>query len=211
MRLLLTAAILVTLSPPAWAQFTLGLANMLTPLPASPGLAVSDAATENNTDIAATSLSTGGGGGHYASASGFFAEQDQSLFSGVTKDSFGVDALFPGWEPCKPDCTTPNETIVATDLETYQSAIAVAQAQMAELEGEDFSALAANDISPDVLTVLQAILDAVLVNNAEQQYQRQLLATLILVQATRNATDLNYFAQDRANSATTALPLLANH
>jgi hypothetical protein len=183
------------------AQFSLLPGKALTPIPSSPGFAVSDQATELNTDIAATSLTTGGGGGDYQPNGAFIATLDQSLFSGINTQNFAH--WFPGWQALPPNSTdTVSIPMTATVLQTYGQALALAQSQEQELEGEDFSNIEATlSDTTDLLTATQAVGEAVLQNNKEQQYVRQLLATLITVETTRAAEELNERAQESATNA----------
>jgi hypothetical protein len=52
------------------------------------------------------------------------------------------------------------------------------------------------------LTAVQANTEAVLADIQEQQYSRQLLATLVTVEATRAAEELNAKAREAATTAT---------
>jgi len=170
-------------------------------------LVVSDPAVETATGETAISVTTGGGGGNYAPNSQTISSLDQVLFGGITGDNFGQ--YFAGWESCAPDCTDTAISIVETVLPEYRSAIAIAQQQEAELAGEDFTTIeqtAAN--TTNVLTALQALTDATLQVAQEVQYERQLLATLITIQATRHALDLNTVAQRAATSAGSPSPSL---
>jgi hypothetical protein len=172
----------------------------LTPLPTSPGFAVSDQATEVNTDITATSVTTGGGGGNYHPNSRFISSLDQNLFSGINAQNFADS--FPGWEALPPNSTDLAESIAATTLQTYGEALALAQSQEQELEGEDFSNIeTTSSTATAVLQALQANTEAVLANVQEQQYTRQLLAALITVEATRAGEELNERAQEEATNA----------
>jgi hypothetical protein len=88
-------------------------------------------------------------------------------------------------------------------LTTYGQALATAQSQMQELEGEDFSNIEATlSTTTNLLTATQALGEAVLQNNKEQQYTRQLLATLITVETTKAGEELNERAQEEATDAT---------
>jgi len=170
-------------------------------------LVVSDPPVETATAETALSVITGGGGGNYTPNSQTISNLDQVLFGGITGDNFG--SYFAGWESCAPDCTDTAISIVQTVLPEYQGAIQIAQQQEAELAGENFTTIeqtAAN--TANVLTALQALTDATLQVAQEVQYERQLLATLITIQATRHALDLNTDAQRAATSIGLPAPLL---
>jgi hypothetical protein len=162
---------------------------------------VVDAVTEANTGIIATSVTSGGGGGDYQPNAPYISSLDQGLFSGVNSQNFNNE--FPGWQALPPNSTdTVSIPLTATVLQTYGQALALAQSQMQELEGEDFSNIETTlSTTTNLLTATQALGEAVLQNNKEQQYTRQLLATLITVEATKAAEELNERAQESATSA----------
>lgn len=146
-------------------------------------------------------MTTGGGGGDYQPNAPYISSLDQGLFSGVNSQNFNND--FPGWQALPANSTdTVSIPLVKTVLQTYGQALALAQSQEQELEGEDFSNIeTALSTTTNLLTATQALGEAVLQNNKEQQYTRQLLATLITVEATKAAEELNERAQESATSA----------
>jgi len=174
-----------------------------------PGSVESDAPVEQNTagilqedTITATSVTTGGGGGQYQPNTQYIASLDQSLFSGINSQNFAQ--WFPGWQALPPD-STDTIAIPLTNalLTTYGQALALAQSQAQELEGENFSNIEA--ISSNATAVLQAIqanTEAQLQTAQEIQYLRQLVATLITVEATKAGEELNERAQEEATDAT---------
>ena len=89
-----------------------------------------------------------------------------------------------------------------TVLTTYGQAIALAQSQERELEGENFSNIeTTSSKTTDLLTAVQANTEAVLADIQQQQYVRQLLATLVTVEATKAGQELNERAQEKATNA----------
>jgi hypothetical protein len=174
-----------------------------------PGSVTSDAATEQNTSgilqedtVTANSVSTGGGGGDYQPNAAYIANLDQQLFSGINTRNFAQ--WFPGWQALPPNSTDAVAIpMTNTVLTTYGQAIALAQSQERELEGENFSNIETTlSTTTNLLTAMQALGEAVLQNNKEQQYVRQLLATLITVEATKAGEELNERAQAHATLAT---------
>jgi hypothetical protein len=149
----------------------------------------------------AASVTTGGGGGDYQSNAAYISSLDQTLFSGVNSQNFGNE--FPGWQALPANSTNAIAIpLVATVLHTYGQALALAQSQEQELEGEDFSNISTvSSNTTALLTATQANTQAVLANVQEQQYTRQLLAALLTVETTKAAEELNERAQEAATSA----------
>ena len=149
-----------------------------------------------------TSVTSGGGGGDYQPNSQYIASLDQQLFSGINSQNFA--RWFPGWQALPANSTESIVKPMTTALlTTYGQALATAQSQMQELEGEDFSNIEATlSTTTNLLTATQALGEAVLQNNKEQQYTRQLLATLITVETTKAGEELNERAQEEATDAT---------
>jgi len=147
------------------------------------------------------SVTTGGGGGDYQPNAAYISSLDQELFSGVNAQNFGDE--FPGWEALPPDSTSAvSIPLVTTVMGTYGQALATAQSQMNELEGEDFSAIEQTSATATaLLTATQTNTEAVLAVEQELQLTRQLLATLITVEATKAGEELNERAQEGATNA----------
>jgi hypothetical protein len=174
-----------------------------------PSSVTSDAATEQNTSgilqedtLTANSVTTGGGGGDYQPNSAYIANLDQQLFSGINAQNFAT--WFPGWQALPPNSTdTVAIPMTNTVLTTYGQAIALAQSQERELEGENFSNIeTTSSKTTDLLTAIQANTEAVLADIQQQQYVRQLLATLVTVEATKAGQELSERAQEEATNAT---------
>jgi hypothetical protein len=147
----------------------------------------------------ATSVTTGGGGGNYTSNAQSIASLDQGLFANVNSQNF--DQVYPGWNTTWPlDSTSAEQAVDTTTMATYHNAVAVAQQQSQELDGEDFSRIFANDTSPNLLAVTQALLDAVGVDIQERRYQRQLEIAQLMVTATYAAQQLNKTARTKATA-----------
>jgi hypothetical protein len=159
-----------------------------------------DASNYEVNSATAASVTTGGGG-DYQSNTAYISSLDQTLFSGVNSQNFGNE--FPGWKALPPNSTNAVAVpLVATVLHTYGQALALAQSQEQELEGEDFSNISTvSSNTAALLTATQANTQAVLANVQEQQYTRQLLAALLTVETTKAAEELNERAQEAATSA----------
>jgi hypothetical protein len=203
---IVVAAILIWLMFTDTAHAQIGGASAVVTVP---GSVTSDAAVEQNTSgilqentQIAGSVTTGGGGGDYQPNSQFVASLDQSLFSGINTQNFAQ--WFPGWQPLPPNSTdTVAIPLAATVLTTYGQALALAQSQEQELEGENFSNIEATSAnSPAVLQAIQANTEAQLQTAEELQYVRQLLAALITVEATKSGEEFNERAQQEATTAT---------
>jgi len=150
----------------------------------------------------ANSLTTGGGTGYYTPINQYLSGLDQSLFSGINGQNF--QSSFPGFVPLPADSTdTVLKPLTTTLLTTYGQALALAQSQEQELDGESFLPIeSANQYSGAVLTAIHANTEAVLAEAQEMQYVRQLLATLITVEATKAAEELNTKTREAATTAT---------
>jgi hypothetical protein len=204
--LLIGAAVLLwSLLFPGRAHAQLGAQAVIT----VPGSVTSDQPTETSTGDLDTNLvpqivssvTTGGGGGDYQPNAQYIASLDQQLFSGINSQNFNT--WFPGWQALPPNSTdTVSIPMTKTVLSTYGNALALVQSQEQELEGEDFSNIE-NTLSTttNLLTATQALSEAVLQNSKEQQYVRQLLATLITVEATKAGEEMNERAQQSATNA----------
>jgi hypothetical protein len=193
--LLIAAGLALVLSADgAYAQLFPGFCSACVQL-------VFDASVYQETAIIATSVSAGGGG-DYQSNAAYISSLDQTLFSGVNSQNFGNE--FPGWKALPPNSTNAVAVpLVATVLQTYGQALALAQSQEQELEGEDFSNISTvSSNTAALLTATQANTQAVLANVQEQQYTRQLLAALLTVEATKAAEELNERAREAATNAT---------
>jgi hypothetical protein len=148
-----------------------------------------------------TSITSGGGGGDYRPNSQYITSLDQHLFSGINSQNFNT--WFPGWQALPANSTdTVAKPMTNTVLTTYGQALATAQSQVQELEGENFSNIeGTSSQTTNLLAAVQANTEAVLADVQEQQYARQLLATLITVEATKAGEELNERAQAEATDA----------
>ena len=162
--------------------------------PARAQIAVADVPVE-------ASVTMGGGGGDYTPNASYIAGLDQGLFSGINTQNFAES--FPGWQALPPDSTeSVAMPLTTTVLTTYGQAISLAQSQEQELEGEDFSNIeATSSKAVAVLEAIQANTEAQLQTAQEMQYARQLLATLITVEATKAGEELNERAREEATNA----------
>jgi hypothetical protein len=174
-----------------------------------PGSVESDQPVETSTNDIDTvqlppiviSVTTGGGGGDYQPNSQFIASLDSALFSGINSQNFNT--WFPGWQALPPNSTdTVAIPLATTVLTTYGQALALAQSQEQELEGENFSNIEQTSAQTNnLLTAVQANTEAQLANVQEQEYLRQLVATLITVETTKAAEEFNEKAQQEATDA----------
>jgi len=206
--LLMGAAALVW-PPTARAQF--GGSAVIT----VPGSVTSDQAAESSlADIdtaqlpailqqettAAVSLTTPGGSGFYTPNASLISGLDQQLFAQINSQDAGT--LFPGFQPL-PNYTIPALKAVSNaTLQTYANALAAAQSQDAELTGESFGSIeSASAGTTYTLTAIQANTEAALQVASELQYVRQLLITLIEIEATKASEEMNERSQEAATSS----------
>jgi hypothetical protein len=163
-----------------------------------------DPATENNTQLAAWSLTTRGNGGWYVPNASFINSLNQPLFQNINPQVFDTD--FPGWVPPGNDSTTAAVNLTAATLQTYKAAMLATQSQMTELAGENFSNVESASLSAaSVLAAIQANTDAVLQVAAQIQLLRQQQATQTMVETTQAAQQLSLWAQEEAGSANLSL------
>jgi len=128
----------------------------------------------------ATSLTTTTQSSTYSSNSGTISSLDQALFSGV--NSQNDSELLPVTQGLPCDSYTPMVTQIAPALRnTYLGAIAVAQQQETELQGEDFTTIASNMQAPAELAATQGVGQGTLAIVQELRLLRQQMDTLILV------------------------------
>ena len=206
---LLTGA--AALAWPRTAHAQLGASAVIT----VPGSVTSDQAAESSlADIdtvqlpaivqqdttTATSLTTPGGSGFYTPTISLISGMDRQLFAQINSQDAGT--LFPGFQPL-PNYTTPQlKAISSAALQTYASALAAAQSQDNELTGENFQGIEkASAGTTYTLTALQANTEAALQVASELQYVRQLLITLIEIEATKASEEMNERSQEAATSA----------
>jgi hypothetical protein len=149
----------------------------------------------------ANSVTTGGGGGNYQPNASYIASLDQQLFSGVNAQNFQQE--FPGWVALPANATNAvTIPLTTTVLQTYGQSLAIAASQTKELESEDFSSIEQKSAGATaLLAAVQANTEAVLADVQEHQLERQLLATLLTVEATKAAEELNERAREGATNA----------
>jgi hypothetical protein len=167
---------------PTTPNLALTTGDLLTPTPVGPGYPVFDAAVANNTDIAATSLSTILQPPP-APNTVSIASLDQALFAGV--NSQNDTTLMPVTEGLPCDSYTPMTTQIAPALmQTFTAAISTTQQLMTELQTENSDALAASVQAPAQLAATQAVGQGQLAIIQELRLIRAQLATLTMVVAT---------------------------
>jgi hypothetical protein len=129
----------------------------------------------------AASLTTGTAGGWYTPQASLLGNT-QTLFAGT--NSQNATQLFPVTQGLPCDSYTPMTTQIAPALmQTYVAAISETQQLTTELQGEDFSGMAANVQAPAELAATQAVGQVGLAIVQELQLERAQLATLTMVVA----------------------------
>jgi hypothetical protein len=131
----------------------------------------------------AASLTTGITGGWYQPSGTLLGNLTQTLFSGInTQNAAQIMPVTQGL-PC--DSYTPMVTQIAPALmNTYEGAISETQQLTIELQGENFSTLAASINAPAELAATQAVGQAVMTLIQETQLERAQLASLTMIEAT---------------------------
>jgi hypothetical protein len=187
---------------------------------------VSDPATETNTAETAGALGTAnttlssiqasaattalsvsrpGDPGLYQGVSQYLDMLDGEL-TGAGISAAAMAVLFPGWVPLLPDAITQNASIATMGLATYQAAVQVAQTQATDFDAESVyltSIEGANVGSTGLLQAIQISTEAQLATATQIQMLRQLMISLITIEALRNGEELNERAQAGATSAQT--------
>jgi hypothetical protein len=206
---LLMGAAALAWPPTARAQF--GASAVIT----VPGSVTSDQAAESSlADIdtaqlpailqqdttTAASLTTPGGSSFYTPTASLISGLDQQLFAQINSQDAGT--LFPGFQPL-PNYTIPAlKAVSSATLRTYADALAAAQSQDAELTGENFAGIeSASAGTTYTLTAIQANTEAALQVASELQYVRQLLITLIEIEAAKASEEMNERSQEAATSS----------
>lgn len=170
-------------------KITGGATQIIPPMPAGPGFAVSDAATEANTFDIATSLITTTPGGWYNPPTSLLGNI-QTLFSAINSQT--ATQLMPVTQGLPCDSYTPMTTEIAPALaQTYNAAISETQQLTTELQGEDFSGIAANVQAPAELAATQANGQALVAILQELRLMRAQLAALTIVVATDKLHELD--------------------
>ena len=180
----IAAVLMAAAVSPAFAQ--LGAASVVT----VPGSVTADAPTEQNTGIAALSLTARGGGGTYTSATGTIATLDQGLFGGVSASNFGL--VFSGWEACQTNCTAIAQQVIAASLQTFYSVLNDVAHNEARLQSEDFSNISTmSQNTIDVAPLLRISIDTQLQILRELQFISHQLDALNTATATAGAERIN--------------------
>jgi hypothetical protein len=180
----IAAVLMAAVVAPAFAQ--LGASAVIT----VPGSVTSDAPTEQNTGIAALSLTAPGGGGTYTSATGTIATLDQGLFSGGNAQNFNT--TFSGWLACETDCTAMAQQVIAASLQTFHAVLNDVAHNEARLQNEDFTNISnASQNTMDVAPLLRISIDTQLQILRELQFISHQLDALNTATATADAEKLN--------------------
>jgi hypothetical protein len=141
-----------------------------------PGSVTSDAPVE-------LSLTTTTAGGWYNPQASLLGNLTQTIFKGVNPTN--AAELLPVTQGLPCDSYDPMVSQIAPALAlTYNGAISETQQLTTELQGEDFSLIAANVSAPAELAATQGVGQAVMALVQEMQLMRAQMATLTMVIAT---------------------------
>jgi hypothetical protein len=155
-----------------------------------PGSVTSDSATEQNTGIAALSLTARGGGGTYTSATGTIASLDQDLFGGVSAQNFTL--VFSGWYACQTNCTLIAQQAIAASLQTFHAVLNDVRQNESRLQSENFSNISTmSQNTLNVAPLLRISIDTQLQILRELQFISHQLDALNTATATADAEKLN--------------------
>jgi len=153
------------------------------------------------TTTTATSVTTGEGAPNFTPINGYLGNLGNQLFSGVNPANAGGD--FPGWVPLPADSTPVAKAVTQDCLTTYLAALAIAQSQSNGLGSDNLAQIEqVSSSTTNLLAAVQANTDAVLAVAQGLELERQLLATLITVEAAKGAQELNEKAQEEATNTT---------
>ncbi len=168
-----------------------------TPEPAQSCLCVTDAVTEANTGIIATSVTAPAGFNTFQSQAQYLASLMGILDGGVS-DPATLLTLYPGWVDPGPNGASLAANITHVTMQTYADVIAVAKSQAADFPAQDaqFQTLAAaNATSTGVLQAIQVGNMIALAGVQQAQLHNQFEITHLILEATHNAEQLNERAQ----------------
>ncbi len=160
---------------------------------------LSDDVQENT--LSANSLTSGGGAGAYQGQAQYLDSLTQIMASGVA-DTQTFAATYPGWSDSGPEGAALARKITAKTLTTFADALGVVQSQAADAKAEDAKFQQIESCSAGagaVLALLQCDIEAQLANAQQIQMERQLLETLITVEAIKGGVELDIPAQQGAN------------
>jgi hypothetical protein len=206
--------LLLAIAPPA--QAVLGLGDLVNDPPVEEATAAIQAelGTTNTTlvqiqtadALTAKSVTAPGDPGLFQGVNQFLDAQENLLASaGVSAATMRV--IFPGWQALQPDNIAADAAITQAALGTYEVAVQAAQNQAAGFDGEGTyltSIEAANTSSAGVLQAIQIETEAELAVASQVQMERQLMISLITIEALRDAEELNERAQAGATTAQSA-------
>lgn len=164
---------------------------------------VSDPPVEANTTVIATSVTSPGGAGIWSPQADFLNSLMQIMASGVIDPQLFA-SLYPGWVDPGPDAIYTAENMTARTLNTYSGALAVVQSQAADFPAEDAKLAqieAANAGATGLLQSNRVLVEAVLNLTQHVDLERQLLMTLVTVNAVNAGEILDEKAQVRAADA----------
>jgi hypothetical protein len=212
-QLIAVGSLFLAVADPAWALFGVGDLVSDPPTETNTANTVGALGTANSTlagiatsdSAIATSVTTPGGAGLFQGVARFLDILNANFNKTVNAQVFS--AIFPGWAPLPLDAIPQDRTIATVALATYQAALQIAANQAADFDAEDshFGTIeAANGTSGSVLQAIQSNTEAVLAAAQQTQMERQLLITLITVEATRSGEELNERAQQGATAAQAA-------
>ena len=201
------AALLTCLLSPgkAHAQIPIGGAQIVSDPPVETATTDMDTVQEpgilTQTTATATSVTTGEGTPNFTPINNYTGGLTTQLFSGINSGNFAQ--WFPGWKPLPPDSTVSIAIpLSSTVLTTYNAALAIAQSQSNALGSDNLAQIEqVSSSTNNLLTAVQANTDAVLAMAQGLQLERQLLATLITVEATKAGEEFNERAQEEATNA----------
>ena len=201
------AALLTSwLSPgKARAQIPIGGAQIVSDPPVETATTDMDTVQEpgilTQTTTTATSVTSGEGAPNFTPINGYLGNLNNQLFSGVSPANASGD--FPGWVPLPADSTPVAKAVTQDCLTTYLAALAIAQSQSNGLGSDNLAQIEqVNTSTNNLLAAVQANTDAVLAVAQGLELERQLLATLITVEATKGAQELSAKAQAEATNTT---------
>jgi hypothetical protein len=168
-----------------------------TPEPAQSCLCVTDAVTEANTGIIATSVTTPAGLNSFQSQAQYLASLMGILDTGVS-DPATLLTLYPGWVDPGPNGASLAANITHVTMQTYADVVAISKSQAADFPAQDaqLQTLAAqNAASVGVLQALQIGNQIALAGVQQAQLRNQLEITHLILDAAHDAEQLNERAQ----------------
>jgi hypothetical protein len=159
---------------------------------------------DTQTSAIDTSVTTGGAAGLWQPQDSDLTQLNANLNQGIdTAQKFAAN--FTGWQPLPANAATMIKNLTTLSLNTYGGALTVAQQQVQGFQAEDSQLANIEQENQGITSMLQGqqlIVEAILALCQQIQRERQLMTTLINLEAVSHAEQLQERAAAGATDAT---------